>query len=144
MLLIGIIMSSEDTRPVKASAVKLGNHIVYEDGVYVVKTTDKSKAGKHGHAKIRMTIEHIVTGNKKSIVMPGDDKVKQPIIDKRVGQVLAINPDSLQLMDRDSYETFETVIPDYDEIGGELQSGDEVDYWIVLGSKVIRRKRATE
>jgi translation initiation factor 5A len=73
--------------------------------------------------------------------MPGDDKVKQPIIDKRVGQILAVNPDSVQIMDMESYETFETAIPSAEEIGGELASGAEVDYWVVMGSKVIRRKR---
>ena len=91
-----------------------------------------------------MSIEHISTGNKKSLVLPGDDKVKQPIIDKRIGQVLAVNSDSVQMMDTESYETFEVAIPNYEEIGGELNSGDEVDYWRVLGSKLVRRKRSTE
>jgi len=137
-------MSEGETRPVKATQVKVGNHVVHEDGVYRVLSTDKSKSGKHGHAKVRMSIEHISTGNKKSLVLPGDDKVKQPIIDKRIGQVLAVNSDSVQMMDTDSYETFEVAIPNYEEIGGELNSGDEVDYWRVLGSKLVRRKRSTE
>ena len=137
-------MSAADTQPIKASGVKPGTHVIYEDNVYRVISVEKSKAGKHGHAKVRMSIEHIVTGNKKSIVMPGDDKMKKPIIDKRIGQVLAVNPDSLQLMDKESYEVFETAIPNYEEIGGELASGEEVDYWVVMGSKVIRRKRTTD
>jgi len=137
-------MSEGETRPVKITSVKVGNHIVVDGEVYKVNSTEKSKAGKHGHAKVRMSIENIVTGGKKSLVMPGDDKVKQPIIDKRVGQVLAINPDSLQLMDKESFEVFETAIPNYEEIGGYLVSGDEVDYWRVLGTKLIRRKRSIE
>lgn len=118
--------------------------MIVDGEVYKVLSTEKSKAGKHGHAKVRMSVEHIVTGGKKSLVMPGDDKIKQPMIDKRVGQVLAVNPDSLQLMDKESYEVFETALPDYEEIGGKLASGDEVDYWVVLGNKLIRRKRSIE
>jgi len=137
-------MSLGDTRPVKATSVKEGNHVIVDGEVYKVLSTEKSKAGKHGHAKVRMSVEHIVTGGKKSLVMPGDDKIKQPMIDKRVGQVLAVNPDSLQLMDKESYEVFETALPDYEEIGGKLASGDEVDYWVVLGNKLIRRKRSIE
>ena len=76
--------------------------------------------------------------------MPGDDKVKQPIIDKRIGQVLAVNSDSVQMMDTESYETFEVAIPNYEEIGGELNSGDEVDYWRVRGLKTCKKKRSTE
>ena len=135
-------MSEGETRPVKATAVRVGNHLVVDGGIYKVLSMETSKSGKHGHAKVRMSIQHIETGNKKSLVMPGDDKVRQPMIDKRVGQILAVNPDSLQMMDRDSYEVFETGIPNYDEIGGTLESGDEVDFWEVMGTKIIRAKRS--
>ncbi len=137
-------MSENDTQPIKANQVKVGNHILYEGDVYVVKSVEKSKAGKHGHAKVRMSVENIVTSNKKSLVMPGDDKLKKPIIMKKVGQVLSITGDSIQLMDKESYEVFETAIPNYDEIGGELNPGDEVDLWVFMGKKVIRKKRSTE
>ena len=137
-------MSEGETKPVKATQIKVGNHVVYEEGIYRVLSTEKSKAGKHGHAKVRMSVENIVSGNKKSLVMPGDDKVKVPIINKRVGQVLAVNPDSLQLMDKESFEVYETAIPNYEEIGGTLASGDEVDIWEVMGSRIIRRKRSTD
>ncbi|MDH5401532.1 MAG: translation initiation factor IF-5A [Candidatus Heimdallarchaeota archaeon] len=135
---------SEEGRPEKATQIKVGNHIVHDGQVFVVKSTEKSKAGKHGHAKVRMSVEHIITGNKKSLVMPGDDKLKIPHIDKKIAQVISVNPDSVQLMDKESYEVFETALPNYDEIGGELFSGDEVDFWIILGQRVIRKKRALD
>lgn len=136
-------MSESDTQPIKATQIKVGNHVVYEGEVYVVKSTDKSKSGKHGHAKVRMSVENIMTGNKKSLVMPGDDKMKKPIIAKTIAQVLSISTDSIQLMDNESYEVFETVIPDYETIGGTLVSGDEVDMWMFLGKRFIKRKRAS-
>lgn len=136
-------MSESDTQPIKATQIKVGNHVVYEGEVYLVKSTDKSKSGKHGHAKVRMSVENIMTGNKKSLVMPGDDKMKKPIIAKTIAQVLSISTDSIQLMDNESYEVFETVIPDYETIGGTLVSGDEVDMWMFLGKRFIKRKRAS-
>lgn len=137
-------MSESDTKPIKASQVKAGTHIIHEGDVYVVKSVEKSKAGKHGHAKVRMSVENIISGNKKSLVMPGDDKMKSPIINKKIAQVISINPDSVQLMDKESYEVFETKIPNSEEIGGELASGDEVDMWEFLGVRIIRRKRVGE
>ena len=73
----------------------------------------------------------------------GDDKLKKPMIAKSVAQVISVSPDSIQLMDQESYEVFETAVPDYDEIGGKLDSGDEVDMWMFLGRKLIKRKRAS-
>ena len=137
-------MVESDTQPVKATQVKVGNHIVYDGEVYVVKSTDKSKSGKHGHAKVRMSVENIITGKSKSLVMPGDDKLKKPIILKKISQVLSISPDTIQLMDKESFEVFETLIPDYDSIGGKLDSGDEVDLWEFMGKRVIKKKRSTE
>ena len=137
-------MSEHDTQPLKATQAKPGTNIVYEGEVYIVKTFDKSKSGKHGHAKVRLTVEHMITGNKKSLVMPGDDKLKKPIINKKIAQVLSINPDSIQLMDKESFEVFETQLPNYEDIGGELVSGDEVDLWEFMGQKLIKRKRPTE
>jgi translation initiation factor 5A len=140
----GTAMSEGDTKPIKASQVKVGNHIIHDGDVYVVKSVEKSKAGKHGHAKARLGVENILTGGKKSLVMPGDDKLKSPIINKKVAQVLSLNPDSIQLMDQETYETFETALPNFEEIGGNLESGDEVDLWEYLGRRIIRKKRVTE
>ncbi len=137
-------MSEGDTKPVKVGQVKAGNHIIHNGDVYLVKNVEKSKAGKHGHAKARLSVENIITGNKKSLVMPGDDKVKSPIINKKIAQVLAVNPDSVQLMDQETYDTFETAIPNYKEIGGTLDSGDLVDLWEFMGRKVIKRKRSAD
>lgn len=137
-------MSESDTKPVKASQLKVGTHMIYEDEVYVVKSVEKSKAGKHGHAKSRVGVENIITGAKKSLVFPGDDKLKSPIINKATAQVLAVNPDSIQLMDNESFETYETNVPDYAEIGGELASGDNVDVWMFMGKRIIKRKRGSD
>ncbi len=134
-------MSESDVKPKKAGQLKVGNYIVYDNDVYVIKSSDKSKAGKHGHAKVRMQIENLFTGNKKSIVAPGDDKFMVPVIEKRVAQVLNVTPDSVQLMDQETYETYETPLPTEPELQG-LEPGEFVNVWWVIGRKIIRDRRA--
>jgi len=132
-------MSEYDVEPIKAGQVKAGNYIVKDGDVYLVRDIEKSKSGKHGHAKCRMKIENIFTGNKTEITIPGDQKLQSPIIDKRTAQVLAISEDSVQLMDMETYETFEAGLPPEGEIDGEITEGCEVEYWKALGKMRIMR-----
>jgi len=131
-------MSEYDVKPIKANSIKVGNYIVHDGEVYVVKSAKTSKAGKHGHAKVRMDIENLFTGSKKNLIAPGDDKYMIPIIDKKVAQVLSLTSDSAQLMDTITYETFEAALPE----GISLEEGGYVDIWKVLGRTLIRGTRA--
>ncbi|MHA1302393.1 MAG: translation initiation factor IF-5A [Candidatus Heimdallarchaeaceae archaeon] len=133
-------MSEHDVEPIKAGQVKSGNYIVKDGDVYLVRDVEKSKSGKHGHAKCRMKIENIFTGNKTEITIPSDTKLQTPIIDKRTAQVLSIGADSIQLMDLETYETFEVSLPPEGDVeGGELTEGGEVEYWKTLGKMRIMR-----
>ena len=64
-----------------------------------------------------------------------------PIIEKRTGQILSISGDIVQLMDMESYQTFETPMPDDAELKGSLSGGNEVEYWSVLGRNMIVRRK---
>ena len=134
-------MSEYDITPVRASQIKEGNHIIQNDEVFLVRSIEKSKSGKHGHTKCRMKIENIFTGSKTEIAIPGDIKLQSPIIDKRNAQVISIGSDSVQLMDLETYETFESAFPDNEEAKGQIQEGAEVKYWNAIGkSKIMRVK----
>ena len=100
--------------------------------------SDKSKPGKHGSAKIRLAAIGIFTGSKKSYVGPSSSRIDVPNIDKRSGQVISISPMSVQIMDLENYETFETSLVD-SEIRERLQPGVEVEYWSVLGKRKVMR-----
>ena len=132
-------MSESDVKPIRAGHLKIGNYLVHNKDVFVVKSSATSKAGKHGHAKVRMIIQNLFTGNKKSLLAPADDKFMQPIIEKKVAQVLSITSDSVQLMDTEDYNTYETALPDKTIV---LEEGGYVDIWYVLGKKVIRGTRS--
>ena len=130
-------MSEQDVTPIKAGQVKEGYYVIHNGEVFLVRGIEKSKTGKHGHAKCRMKIENIFTGSKTEISIPGDTKMQSPIIDKRNAQVLALMGDNVQLMDLESYETFEMPIPD--EYKGKLEPGAEISYLEALGRKKITR-----
>jgi translation initiation factor 5A len=96
-----------------------------------------SKPGKHGEAKARIDAIGIFDGQKRSVVHPVKHKVHVPMIDKRTAQVVAIMGSNVQLMDLETYETFEIPIPE--EYKDQLQSGSEISYLEALGRKKITR-----
>jgi len=55
--------------------------------------------------------------------------------------VVSIIGETIQLMDLENYETFETEMPKEDEIKNKLAPGIEVEFWRVSGrNKIIRTK----
>jgi translation initiation factor 5A len=79
----------------------------------------------------------VFDGRKRSIVHPVTHKVQVPIIDKRNAQVIAVMGNEVQLMDLETYETFNVPIPE--DLQGELESGKEIHYMEALGRKMITR-----
>ncbi len=74
------------------------------------------------------------------MVSPVDTHVEVPIIDKRSGQVIAVTDNTIQIMDLETFETFETSSID-DEIRDKITQGVEVEYWKVMDKiKVVRVK----
>ena len=107
----------------------------------MVRGIEISKSGKHGHSKCRIKIENVFTGGKTEISIPGDTKLQSPIVDKRNAQVISLGTDSVQLMDLESYDTFEAALPTDEELKGKIQESAEVEYWNVIGRmKIVRVK----
>jgi translation initiation factor 5A len=129
---------------VEAGSLKAGRYLVIEGEPYRVVSIEKSKSGKHGHSKSRITAIGVFDGSKKSIVLPTDTKVDAPVIDKRVAQVNYItdsSPPMLGLMDMESYESFEVAMPDPESFEGKVEQGIQIEYWIVLGRRKLVRRR---
>ena len=101
----------------------------------------KSKPGKHGSAKARITAIGIFDAVKRSFVKPVDLGAEVPIIDKRTGQVFAVNPNGVQIMDMETYEYFDAPFPQEEELKSKLAAGAEIEYWKILGrTKIMRVK----
>ncbi|MCG3218826.1 MAG: translation initiation factor IF-5A [Candidatus Heimdallarchaeota archaeon] len=130
-----------DVEPIPAGQIKVGTYIVHNGDIYRALSVEKSKTGKHGHAKVRMSIVNIQTNNKTSLVSPASDRFQKPIISKNIAQVLSLTEDSVQMMDMASYETFEVSFPVNEELKAKVVSGVEVEYWMALGRKWITEVR---
>jgi translation initiation factor 5A len=117
--------------------LKVNRYIIIDDEPCKIVSISTSKPGKHGEAKARIEAIGIFDGQKRSIVKPVKHKVHVPLIDKRSAQVLALMGDNVQLMDLETYETFEMPIPE--EYKGQLESGKEIQYLNALGRKKITR-----
>lgn len=130
-----------ESKQVDATNIKSGSFVIFDGIACVVKNIDISKAGKHGHAKCRIEAVGIKDGRKIIKVMPGHDKVEVPIIEKRNAQVLSITENSANIMDMESYETFDIGIPE--EFIGKLKEGMQVLYWLVMGDKIIKQIRSS-
>jgi translation initiation factor 5A len=135
-------MSEMDVEPISAGSIKVGTYIVHNGDIYRALSVEKSKTGKHGHAKVRMSIVNIQSNNKTSLVSPASDRFQKPIISKNIAQVLSLTEDSVQIMDMSSYETFEVSFPDNEKLKAKVVEGVELEYWMALGRKWITEVRS--
>ena len=117
--------------------LKVNRYMIIDDEPCKIMSISTSKPGKHGEAKARIEAIGIFDGQKRSVVHPVKHKIHVPIIDKRTAQVVALMGSNVQLMDMETYETFEMAIPD--EYKGQLQPGNEISYLEALGRKKITR-----
>jgi len=118
--------------------LRVNRYVIIDDEPCKIMSISTSKPGKHGEAKARIEAIGVFDRQKRSIVHPVKHKVHVPMIDKRTAQVLALIGDSdVQLMDLETYETFEIPIPD--EFKGQLEPGKEIQYLEALGRKKITR-----
>jgi len=128
------------SRPVELGTLKDGSYVVVEDEPCRIVSYTKSKPGKHGSAKARVVAIGVFDGVKRSFVKPVNAPVEVPVIEKRSGQVIALLPSTVQVMDLETYEIFETPLPEED-LKNKLASGVEVEYWRILGkTKIMRTK----
>ena len=121
--------------------LKPGNYIIIDGEPCKIVEMSKAKTGKHGSAKAHVVAISLFTGAKKTMVAPVDTRVEVPIIDKRTGQVIADMGDSVQIMDMETYDTFEVEKPNDPELAEKLKPGVEVEYWVVMGRRIIVRVR---
>ena len=98
-------------RLIEATQAKNGVTILIEGEPYSVKTNDISKTGKHGASKCRIEAIGIFSGKKKVIAVNGGEKFEVPLVEKRRAQVLSVSENKASIMDLESYETIDLLIP---------------------------------
>jgi translation initiation factor 5A len=121
-------------------SLKVGSYIIIDNEPCRIVSYDHSKPGKHGSAKARVAAIGVFDGSKHSLVSPVSANVEVPLINKRSGQVISISGKTLQIMDLETFEVFETSSVE-EEVQDKIRQGGEVEYWQVLDRvKIVRAK----
>lgn len=129
------------SKPVELGSIKVGSYVMVENEPCRIVDYSKSKPGKHGSAKARVVAIGVFDGVKRTFVKPVDSNVEVPLIEKRSGQVISLQPSAAQLMDLETFEVFDAPYPEEADLKGRLANGVEVEYWRILGRiKIMRTK----
>jgi translation initiation factor 5A len=121
-------------------SLKVGSYIIIDNEPCRIVSYDHSKPGKHGSAKARVAAMGVFDGSRHSLVSPVSANVEVPLINKRSGQVISISGQTLQIMDLETFQVFETSAVE-EEIKNKIRQGGEVEYWQVLERvKIVRVK----
>ena len=122
-------------------ALRVGSYIIINNEPCKIVSYSKSKPGKHGSAKARIVAISVFDESKKTIVKPVSAQVDVPLIEKKTGQVIALLPATVQLMDLETYGMIDAPYPEDEELKSKLASGVEVEYWQILGRTRITRTK---
>ena len=126
-----------ETKHASVGHLKKGDSIVVDGVACKISDTKTSRPGKHGHAKVNLMAVGILDGKKRNLVLPGHDEVEVPIIGKLSAQVLSVTDNVANVMDMETFETFDLPIPE--DIDGEVTEGKEILYWQILADKVMKQ-----
>ncbi|MBI2573332.1 translation initiation factor IF-5A [Candidatus Woesearchaeota archaeon] len=122
---------------VSVGTLKKGDTLIIDNAPCKITDTATSRPGKHGHAKVNLMAVGLLDGKKRNAVMPGHDKVEVPIVEKKTAQILSVAGKIANVMDMETYETFEMEIPE--ELDGQVKEGVEVLYWLLMGMKIMKQ-----
>jgi translation initiation factor 5A len=128
------------SKPMDLGALRVGSYIIIDSEPCRIMSYTKSKPGKHGSAKARIVAIGVFDEAKRTLVKPVSAQIEVPIIEKKAGQVIALLPAAVQVMDLETYEILEAPLPE-EEIKSKLASGIEVEYWRILGKTRIMRTK---
>lgn len=111
-----------------------GNYVMVDDTPCQITAYSTAKPGKHGSAKARIETRGVFDEKKRSLSQPVDAKIWVPMIERKQGQVVNVESDSVaQVMDLETYETITMEIPDGVSVSGD----DEIEYLEFEGQRKI-------
>ncbi len=126
-----------ETKQVSVGSLQKGHYCMIDGVACKVSDLQVSRPGKHGHAKVRLTGVGLLDDKKRVVVMPGHDNIEAPVVEKKSAQVLSISGDVANVMDAETYETFDLKIPS--ELKDECVEGVQVLYWEILNDRVMKQ-----
>jgi translation initiation factor 5A len=119
-----------------------------DDEPCIIKSTERSKSGKHGHAKVRVVCVGMFDNNKRSLTIPSGHMTEVPEIFKGTAQINFIEDALINIMDLESYESMDVDWPKGEELvkkfkdiqadPGKLSTA-QVEYWQLAGRTLLNR-----
>lgn len=122
-----------------ASDLKEGKYVLIDDIPCRIVQIEKSKSGKHGAAKMRITAIGIFDAQKKTLLSPGDADVEIPVIERKNGLIMSVSGNSAQVMDISTNEMYDVELPP--EMVSQADSGKEVEILEAMGKRKVERIR---
>lgn len=128
--------------------LKTGHYIMVEGEPCVIKSTERSKSGKHGHAKVRVVCIGVFDNSKRSLTVPSGTLMEVPEIVKGNAQINYIEESLVNIMDVASYDSFDVKWPDDEEMKKKLtelqtnpskMAAAQVEFWELAGRHLINR-----
>jgi translation initiation factor 5A len=135
-------------RRTEIQKLKSGQYIMVDEEPCVIKSTERSKSGKHGHAKVRVVCVGVFDNNKRSLTIPSGHMVEVPEIIKGTAQVNFIEDTVINIMDLESYHSMDVIWPTDEELIAKVNdlranpqkmSLSQVEYWQIAGKTLINR-----
>ncbi len=117
--------------------IKAGKFIMIDGFPSKVVDVSSSKPGKHGSAKVQITGIGIFDGQKRMLFSHSGEDVEAPLLERKRGQVISVNGDSMVVMDLVSFENFDIAIPP--DMEGTAEAGKEIDYIETMGRRLVMR-----
>ena len=127
-------------RITQIGSLKINSLIMIDGEPCKIVSTDKSKPGKHGSSKVRVVAIGVFDSVKRSVVNNTNTNINSPIVGKKVAQVISLS-DTIQLMDSETYEMFETEFPSDKELKNKIVEGVDIEYWEIAGKTKLMRVR---
>ena len=81
----------------------------------------------------------MLDGRKRNMVVT-DHEVEAPVIGKKNAQVLSVSGDMANVMDAETYETFDLKVPE--DLKDQIVEGVTVVYWTIMTDKVIKQVKS--
>ena len=135
-------------RRTEIQKLKTGQYIMVDDEPCQIKATERSKSGKHGHAKVRVVCVGVFDNNKRSLTIPSGHMCDIPEIIKGTAQISFIEDTSINIMDLESYESMDVNWPVEEELKQKLKelqqdpgkmSLAQLEYWKLAGKTLVTR-----
>jgi len=119
----------------EAKDIKKGAYIRYNNEILKVIRKEVVACGTHSHSKTKVFAQGLFTKGEKSFNLSHSDSVEELDIMRKEGQVISKGQGKLQVMDIQSFETFDAEADK--ELMEQINEGDAVTFINIEGRNVV-------